>query len=103
MTKNKTQRRTWTPAQKAKILAYAKKHSVAEAAEENDVTESSIYTWKSKAKAAAPKASRPRVSNGVLGQRAAVQLFASGWSIQDTAKVLKVSPKHVEDLLRSTL
>ena len=57
---NQTRRR-WTPEKKAVILKDAEAVGVAAAAKKNKVTESSIYSWRSRAAAkAAPAAPRTR-------------------------------------------
>lgn len=131
MAKKATARKTYTDAQKARVLAYADKHSVAAASEKYSVTQNTVYNWKNKAgetaQASKPEKAKPArktrkgrkpraarsASNGqeaqdvrqapTARQRAVLDLFQQGWSVYLLHDAFGVDEKAVQDLLREAL
>jgi transposase-like protein len=107
MTKRKKNRRTYTLAQKQRILGYADRHGVTAAENKFDVYASSIYNWRSKladSLVPVPKPNR-KVTNGAptAKQRAALELFQAGWSTHLVGEALGTTAVAVETLLRDAL
>lgn len=108
-TKRRKPRRTFDAEKKNDILDYADEKGVAAAAKRYKVSQTVVYRWRKQAEngigffiADGPS---PPATHGAtdLMERAARDLFLTGYSISDISEVTTATEQEVEALLRQGL